>query len=352
MQGTMQVQRCSQLQGWSPSARPSRRVMCTRAQATSSQTALGVLPNPGNPVLMSVVQALFSFPPLFNMARKNARNMIVKRAESMGLDWNGAMKEMQAQDWPALLKAVTNPAVQYPSYYTKSFHAYTEGNLCLEAALEVTMAAKSVHAMVMDPESKKVDPEGDAQLRAAYGKRLHENMADLGVDRSKIKDVVDIGCATGLSSLALMDAFPGARVTGIDLSPHFLAVGQWEQRKREAATGKKEALTFVHGAGEATGLPDASQDVVSMCLVCHELPQSASRAIFREAWRILRPGGCLCIMEMNPTTPAFLRIMNNPFAYTAFKSTEPWLEEYITFDMHGAMQEIGFRGPVQRNNTP
>jgi hypothetical protein len=30
---------------------------------------------------------------------------------------------------------------------------------------------------------------------------------------------------------------------------------------------------MVHAAAEATGLPDSSQDLVSICLVCHELPQ-------------------------------------------------------------------------------
>lgn len=35
----------------------------------------------------------------------------------------------------------------------------SQGNLCWEAALEVTMAAKSVHAMVMDPAGKTMDPE-------------------------------------------------------------------------------------------------------------------------------------------------------------------------------------------------
>lgn len=154
----------------------------------------------------------------------------------------------------------------------------------------------------------------------------------------------------------------------------------------QAASGKPEALSFVHAAGEATGLPDSSVDLVSMCLVCHELPQvrrwgvqslrvaffpfapfatgeglglklvpmikdhtefirtsddegvtsiirfyvlcsthknahscfpghipgpllmhllllpeivqAASQAIYNEAFRILRPGGCLCIMEV------------------------------------------------------
>lgn len=29
---------------------------------------------------------------------------------------------------------------------------------------------------------------------------------------------------------------------------------------------------------------------------------------------------------MNPGSAIFQRILHNPFAYTAFKSTEPWLE--------------------------
>jgi trans-aconitate methyltransferase len=58
-------------------------------------------------------------------------------------------------------------------------------------------------------------------------------MARLGADASAVRSAVDLGCATGLSSAALMAAFPGAEVTGVDLSPYFLAVGRYEQRKRE-----------------------------------------------------------------------------------------------------------------------
>ncbi|KXZ55370.1 hypothetical protein GPECTOR_3g499 [Gonium pectorale] len=323
------------------------RVVC-QAQQTASA--------PGkqfNPLLMGAVEALFKFPPFFNAAAKNARGMIIKRAESLGLDWEGAMRDLKAQDWEARMKAVSNPAVQYPSYYTQPFHAYPSGNLCWEAALEVTMAAKSVHAIVMDPAGKQMDPEGDARLRSSYSARLGECLAELGVDPSGVSRIVDLGCATGLSSLELLRAFPSAAVTGVDLSPHFLAVGKYEQERRVAANGgAPEALTLVHGAAEATGLPAGSVDLVSMCLVCHELPQAATKDIMREAFRILRPGGVLCIMEMNPQSAVFQRIFGNPFAYTAFKSTEPWLQEYITLDMPGSMREAGFARVTQRESTP
>ncbi|GLC42713.1 hypothetical protein PLESTB_001130500 [Pleodorina starrii] len=344
-------QTCKPFQQTRPAVRQRRTmpIVCQAQQTVSS---------PGrqfNPLLMGAVEALFKFPPFFNAAAKNARGMIMKRAEALGLDWEGAMRDMKAQDWEARLKAVTNPSVTYPDYYTQPFHAYSQGNLCWEAALEVTMAAKSVHAMVMDPAGKQMDPEGDAKLRSSYSARLHECLGELGVEAGGIRSVTDLGCATGLSSLELMRAFPGAEVTGLDLSPHFLAVGRYEQERRAAAAGPgsaPEALTLLHGAAESTGLPSGSQDLVSMCLVCHELPQAATKEIMRDAFRLLRPGGVLSIMEMNPQSAIFQRIFGNPFAYTAFKSTEPWLQEYIALDMPGAMREAGFSRVVTRESTP
>lgn len=60
----------------------------------------------------------------------------------------------------------------------------------------------------------------------------------------------------------------------------------------------------------------------------------------------------MCIMEMNPNSAAFQRIFSNVFAYTAFKSTEPWLVDYVTLDLHGAMAEAGFSQPRQAENSP
>ena len=61
----------------------------------------------------------------------------------------------------------------------------------------------------------------------------------------------------------------------------------------------------------------------------------------------------MAIMEMDPASPAFARIFANPFAYTAFKSTEPWLMDYMTLDLHAALRDAGFAAPVlQASNTP
>ena len=64
----------------------------------------------------------------------------------------------------------------------------------------------------------------------------------------------------------------------------------------EEASRAREPRAFVHAAAEATGLPGASADLVAACLVCHELPVAAMRALLAEALRLLRPGGAVCIM--------------------------------------------------------
>ncbi|KAI7839394.1 hypothetical protein COHA_006795 [Chlorella ohadii] len=351
-------------------ARPARR---SRGLSCRAQAATGTVapPRPKNELLVGLVEALFKFPPFFSFAAKNARAMIVKRGEKMGMDFQAEIDALRSVDWDEELEAARDPTVAYPSYYTQPFHAYPEGNLAMEPALEMTVAARSVHSVVYDPDGKTLDPQASGAGRQVCVFAL-ERMSDEVQPRFRlvfhgrpgvreqgarpVKDILDVGAATGLSSLALLQAFPGAQVTGIDLSPHMIAVGRYLQRQRNAeraAAGQQpEQLRFVHGAGEDTRLPDGCMDLVSIMLVCHELPAAASQAIFKEAFRVLRPSGALAVMEMNPASPIFQRIFSNPFPYVAFKSTEPWLLEYLSLDMPGAMTAAGFLSPRQLENSP
>ncbi|WP_329180362.1 class I SAM-dependent methyltransferase [Streptomyces sp. NBC_01477] len=69
-------------------------------------------------------------------------------------------------------------------------------------------------------------------------------------------DLLDVGCADGRNLLALADRF--ARVRGIDLSPEMLEAARRNQR--EAGL---DHVVFELADASATGLPDASVDVVS-----------------------------------------------------------------------------------------
>ncbi|WP_208345291.1 class I SAM-dependent methyltransferase, partial [Aetokthonos hydrillicola] len=135
-----------------------------------------------------------------------------------------------------------------------------------------------------------------------------------------------------------------AKVTGLDLSPYFLAVAQYRTRQRHYD------INWVHAAAESTGLPDASFDLVSIFLTCHELPQIPTMEIFAEARRLLRKGGYFAIMDMNPNSENFKRMP--PYVLTLLKSTEPYLDEYFTLDIEQALVAAGFNPPRIRENSP
>ncbi|HAX77228.1 MAG TPA: SAM-dependent methyltransferase, partial [Cyanobacteria bacterium UBA11372] len=229
---------------------------------------------------------------------------------------------------------VTNPQLIYPDYYLRSFHAYDNGNLSWLAAFEVEVAAYAVHATIWP----NAGAQGDTRLRQTYRDILKAQIVEAP------EDILDLGCSVGMSTFALQDAYPEARVTGVDLSPYFLAVADYSSKQRQAS------INWVHAAAEATGLPSASFDLVSIFLVCHELPQSATRQIFRQARRLLRPNGYLGIMDMNPKSQAFATMP--PYILTLLKSTEPYLDEYFTLDIEQAIVEAGFSTPTITANSP
>lgn len=299
----------------------------------------------------AIVEKIFTYPPIFNAARRAARKQIMERGHELGLDFS---IDTHSHDWDTAVRECTRDSVKTPQYYNVPFHAYQDGNMSIDAALEVTNAAKSVHATVFSTDDcQKVDPDGDARLRRSYSACIKTLLSEEQACQDGIRQILDIGAATGLSSMELIHAFDptgerNVRIVGIDLSPYFVAVGRYMLHD-VIETGR---VTLEHGVGEDIEYDDEHFDMVSMCLVCHEVPQEATKRIFKEAYRVLRPGGALCIMEMDPTAPAFQKVMSNPIPYVVFKSTEPYLLEYCNLDMHEALIFAGFSRIAQMTNSP
>ncbi len=281
-----------------------------------------------------LVNGLLAIKPLANLAKHQARTMMIKRAERIGVPWTKQVKELSQLDWETGLEKVQNPELVYPEYYVRSFHAYESGNLSWEAAWEVEVAAYAVHAGVW----KDAGSQGDARLRQSFFDIVTSQIS------TQPQDILDLGCSVGMSTFALQDAYPQAKITGLDLSPYFLAVAQYQSQQRQ------KSIQWVHAAAESTGLPDASFDLVSIFLMCHELPQSATMQILREARRVLRPGGHLAIMDMNPKSEIYIKMP--PYILTLLKSTEPYLDEYFALDIEQALVEAGFTAPTITFNTP
>lgn len=58
------------------------------------------------------------------------------------------------------------------------------------------------------------------------------------------------------------------------------------------------------------------------------------------------------MMEMDARLPCWQDKLKNPFAFAAFKCTEPWLQEYITLDVEAAFSAVGFESVLSESNTP
>jgi ubiquinone/menaquinone biosynthesis C-methylase UbiE len=293
-------------------------------------TTINTFPN----LASSFVNGVLSIKPLANLAKHQARNMMIKRAEKIGVPWRQRVQELQQHDWDSELAKVQNPQLTYPDYYLTSFHAYEKGDLCWDAALEVEVAARAVHAGIW-PDA---GVEGDSRLRQSYHNIIKEKI-DI-----QPQAILDLGCSVGMSTFALQELYPSAKITGLDLSPYFLSVANYTSRQRNAQ------INWIHTTAESTGLPDASFDLVSTFLVFHELPQTAARQILREARRLLRPGGYFTLMDMNPHSEIYAKMP--PYILTLLKSTEPYMDEYFTLDLEQELVNAGFNSPTVTPNSP
>jgi hypothetical protein len=116
------------------------------------------------------------------------RQQIVQKAQKMGLDWTGFM-ETQLASLPALkakAAAIANPAVTIPEYYYAPIHAYRDGNLCWESAMEEDLWSK---LMIAPLYNNALD--GDVRMRAQWLKITAR------VLQGRPQLATDLGCGTG-----------------------------------------------------------------------------------------------------------------------------------------------------------
>lgn len=147
------------------------------------------------------------------------------------------------------------------------------------------------------------DGSGAMFDRIARRYDLLNRVLSLGIDRSWRRravqatglradseaEVLDLATGTADLALELSEAFPRARVLGVDPSPRMLEIG------RRKCAGE-ERIELVEGDAQALVAPDASFDAVTIAFGIRNVPDR--EAALREMARVTRPGGRVVVLEL------------------------------------------------------
>ncbi len=144
--------------------------------------------------------------------------------------------------------------------------------------------------------------------------------------------VLDLGSGGGIDCfLAARRVGPSGRVIGVDMTPEMIDRARANARETGAAN-----VEFRLGEIENLPVADASVDVViSNCVI--NLSTDKPR-VFREAFRVLRPGGRLMVSDLALTRPLPEAIRTSVEAYVACIAGALVKDEYL-----GAIRGAGFR---------
>lgn len=223
------------------------------------------------------------------------------------IDREALLRYRRSKDWEKEGERFRQPGLVYPAYYEQNFHGVTGGYLSVDAAV------------TYDPITQYVLPPNESWVRKELIERI----------RCHPRRILDLGCGTGSTTLLLKKAFPQAEVIGLDLSPYMLVVA--EDKARQAG----QAIQFKQANAEQTGFTDASFDLVTASLLFHETPPLVSCNILQEAFRLLKPGGEVLILDGNQSTLYQTKWLTQVFE-------EPYIKDYAAGRVDDWMTTAGF----------
>ena len=233
------------------------------------------------------------------------------------------LAEMEAADYSGPGTLELNPEMEIPEYTRHEIHNQPGG-------------------YVGDPFAGHVYHYGTNNFYTGRNNQdeLHVNIANAtpGPISGSVNRILDLGCSCGQLSVALKQRFPEAEVWGVDIGGPMVRYAHM----RAADIGVD--VNFAQRLAEDTKFPDNHFDIVTSYIMHHELSAEASKQVFAETFRVLRPGGVYYPVDFftsdrKPDMSAYRRIgqwWNHRW------NVEVWYYEYEGLDFEGEMSKVGF----------
>ena len=183
--------------------------------------------------------------------------------------------------------------------------------------------------------------------RTAVGVDIIRNQLQNGELPINKQLLVDAGCGTGLYSAALVKNV--RKIEAIDLNAGMLKIAKDKMKLEE----KNGLINFYISSIDSLPLDDNTADAVMINQVLHHLPDNSTSGwanhekVFREFWRVLKPGGMLIINSCSPEQIECGFWFYNLIPEAMQKMT---LKVIHLSDLNNLLKKCGFLNTVQEVN--
>ena len=127
------------------------------------------------------------------------------------------------------------------------------------------------------------------------------NQAFTGVPEDFAGKLLEVPVGTGILTMPLYQTLPRADITCLDYSPDMMG-----QAREKAERMGLQNVQFRQGDVGALPYEDSSFDIVLSLNGFHAFPDK--EAAYRETFRVLKPGGALCVLEFSTPPNPLMRL--------------------------------------------